>query len=134
LFTYQIHIPEPSNAVPLGGGGGGVFVGGRFFGSLRIRIVPVEFERRPLGASTYSRPERAFEGTLTTSREELPLAGRMLRIAVRPLLMRTGNITRPRIDSLLPASFNAPPGATVRVSVHEREHFTHATCGGIDRA
>jgi hypothetical protein len=119
LFTYQIHIPPPSKAVPLGGGGG-VLVGGRVFGSFRIRIVPVEFERSPFGASTYRRPERAFDGTFTSSRDALPLAGRMLPIAIRPLLMRTGNITRPRIDSRLPASVSAPPGATVRASVHER--------------
>jgi hypothetical protein len=125
LFTYQIHIPLPSNAVPDGGPcvepGGGVVVGR---GSLRIRSGDVEFDRTPFRPVTYSRPERALAGTPTVTRDPDELRGFMLRIVGVPSARRTGNITRAPAGRRKPASFTIPPGATVRWSVQERMHLT----------
>src|SRR4051812_40863815 len=128
-------MPLPSNAVPDGGSlfvvGGGVVVRR---GSLRIRTVPVRFERTPWRARRYSRPERAFDGTPTTMRVELALFGLRLRTVRLPFASRTGKITRLARGSRRPASFTAPPGATVRLSVHARMHLTQVMCGPRARA
>ena len=51
LFTYQIHIPLPSNALPLGGGvlGGGVLDTPPVLGFM-TRMGPTAFVRRPRGS------------------------------------------------------------------------------------
>jgi hypothetical protein len=116
-------MPPPSNAVPLGGGCDPVTGGlvGVERGSLRILIGRVVLDRIPRGARTYSRPERAVLGTLTTSRELLALRGFMLRIVRLPSARRTGNITRlADRGRRRPASFTMPPGATVLLSVQPR--------------
>src|SRR5437773_12173890 len=61
LFRYQIHIPLPSKAVPLGGGG----VNGG--GGLTTRIGPNVLERRPKRSTTRMRPDLAAGGTTTIS-------------------------------------------------------------------
>src|SRR3954447_20907181 len=124
LLTYQIHMPLPSKAVPLGG----VPVGGDGF--FRIHSQRELFVCTPRRPRTYSRPPRASVGTETTMRVELALTG--LRARVFP--PRTGKITRGFFGKRLPASFTFPPGATVRESVHALAHLIQLRCGGRVRA
>src|SRR5436190_20587539 len=58
LFRYQIHMPVPSKAVPLGFGDG---IGG---GGLTTWIGPNAFERRRW-STTRMRPDFAIFGTTT---------------------------------------------------------------------
>src|SRR4051794_34057901 len=124
LLTYQIHMPLPSKAVPLGG----VPVGGDGF--FRIHSQRELFVCTPRRPRTYSRPPRASVGTETTMRVELALTG--LRARVFP--PRTGKITRGFLGKRLPASFTFPPGATVRASVQSLAHLIQLRCGGRERA
>src|SRR5919197_1535667 len=65
LSRYQIHIPLPSNGVPLGSAG---VIGG---GGLTTWIGPYAFDLRPSRSSTRMRPEPALSGTTTTRPERL---------------------------------------------------------------
>src|SRR3954463_9590245 len=59
LSTYQIHMPLPSNAVPLGRA---PVTGG---GALTTWIGPNALERRPKRSTTRMRPEPAAGGATT---------------------------------------------------------------------
>src|SRR6476469_7066970 len=110
LLTYQIHMPLPSNAVPLGGGAvAPVVVVGVLAGSFRIRVVPLRFERTPWGPLRYRRPERAFAGTPTLGRVVLSVFGLTVRAVRVPFASRTGNITRLTRANLRPVMIRPPP-------------------------
>src|SRR6478736_4776763 len=101
LPTYQIHMPLPSNGVPLGAaavGGGGGFT---------TWIGPKVFDLRPRLSITRIRPEPAEGGTTTISPERLL---RSLEVISFFLFVLRGNRTRwPRLRPL-PLSASLPPG------------------------
>src|SRR4051812_35596022 len=103
LSTYQIHIPLPSNGVPLGSGavGGGV--------GLTTWTGPYAFERRPSLSITRMRPEPAAGGTTTTRPERLLRSFEL--ISLRLLVLRGNSTSWPRVRPL-PARASLPPGAT----------------------
>src|ERR1700722_10321303 len=77
LLTYQIHIPWPSNPVPVGAAALGVgpeaviFLAGGCSAWLTIVIGPTEPVWRVWLISTMMRPEWAARGTVTSSPPEL---------------------------------------------------------------
>src|SRR3954447_8764861 len=105
LSTYQIHIPLPSNGVPLGSGVVVVWSGG----GLTTRIGPYEFDLRPKRSTARMRPEPAAGGTTTTS------PARLLRsfelISLRLLVLRGKRMSWPLVRPA-PRRTSLPPGAT----------------------
>src|SRR4051794_34537678 len=82
LLRYQIHIPLPSNTVPLACG---AITGG---GGLTTWIGPKALERRPTLSTPRIRPDPAAGGTTTTS----PcLLLRSFEVIVRFLFVLRGN-------------------------------------------
>src|SRR2546423_1775090 len=100
LLTYQIHMPLPSKAVPLGG----AEVPPPRCAGLRTKIGPTLFERRPRGILTYRRPEVALPGTCAIRRPRPAGRARTARAALT-LPRWLGNITCILGAKRVPASF-----------------------------
>src|SRR3954452_17389135 len=114
LLTYQIHMPVPSNAVP---------VPLIDLGSVRlwIWIGPTTLERRPRASMIRIRPDRALVGTVVTKPSGLRIrsfarsGARLPPPAARALAGKSTTI--PRFVRLRPRKRRRPPAATVCMSL-----------------
>src|SRR4029079_16894475 len=111
LLTYQIHMPLPSNAVPLPFRGRGVV-------RLWMWIGPTTLERAPWGPTIRIRPDLAVAGTVAT--KPSPLRTRSLEVsrARTPpedlwVRARLNTTCIPCLLRLRPRKRSLPPGATV---------------------
>src|SRR4051812_26417285 len=129
LVTYQIHMPLPSNAVPLlvTAGVCGTAAGRRTVSGRRMRL-----ERRPARSRTYRTPETARPGTTTEPFERVVTRTVALsrRVAVA-FLAKTATSGRLK---LRPRSRSSPPGCTVRLSMQDRRQASEDRCGFGRRA
>ena len=133
LLTCQIHIPVPSNAVPLPCTARGVV-------RLWMWIGPTTFERSPCSPMILMRPDLAVNGTVVTKP-----AGRLSRsfeVSTRgeppdaECTRRLKSTTMPCLRRLRPRKRSRPPGATVWASLQTAtgQQRTEVTCGARERA